>query len=180
MSTNTDLRKGDVRIAIGNLLHTEWNPANAGGYDPTLPESDNAHLDIHLGLYEEDSDFPQLGLRDVSSIPTGSAGYSAIKATGAGPIQTFRGRIDAGVYVGASGAQAANPQLLAKRIGLEAREIIHDNANGVMDPVTGTLLATNLACSRPRVGVDPDLAEAHYIGRLEITYELSEDPPERV
>jgi len=178
-STQTDLRTGSARVAIGDLLHRAWAPSNAAGYDPTLAESDAKHLNIHLGLYEEDSSVPQLGLRDVSEIPTGASGYAGMKATGAGPIQDFRGRIDARVFVGTDEDLPENTQLLAKRIGLEARSIIHDNAGGIMDAATGNLLIVDVSASRPRIGVDPDLPGAHIVGRMEINYTLREDPPER-
>lgn len=179
-TTQTDLRTGSVRVALGDLLHAEWDPSNAAGYDPNLAESDPKHLDIHLGQFSEDGAFPQLGLRDVSETAAGSTGYAAMKATGAGPVQDFRGRVDMTVFVGADDDLDENSQLLAKRIGLEAREIIHDNVQGIMDSATGNLLIVNAACSRPRVGVDPDLPEAHYLGRLEVTYLLREEPPERI
>ena len=179
-----DPREGDVRIAIGDLLRAEWRAHPAMGYDPKLPEGDGKHLDITLGTYSEDNAVPQLAIRDVSEIPEGGSGYSAIKADGSGPIQTFMGRKDINVFVGAKGDLAGDehPQLAARQIGEEARSIIHattSNKGGIMDSATGELLATDLACSKPRVGVDPDLPEAEFLARQEVTYQLSENPPQR-
>ena len=182
MSTQeTDIREGSVRVALGDCLRENWKPANALGYDPNVGEDDPTHLRVSLGIYDEDTDPPHMALRDVSEIAEGSAGYSAIKATGEGPIQTFRGRVDINVFTGADGELPGgeHPQLAAKRIGLEAREIIHDNVQGVMDAATGELLVTDIACSRPRVAPDPDLTPTSWIGRLEVTYRLDEQPPNR-
>ena len=179
--SSQNLRKGSVRVALGDLLHEEWNPENTAGYDPTLSEGDGHHVDVTLGTYSEDNAVPQLALRSVSEMPEGGAGYSAIKANGDGPIQTFTGRIDVLAYVGEDGdlAGGENPQLAAEMLGHEVRSIVHDNVDGVMDPVTGALLATDLACSRPRVSPDPDLPGPEWIGRQEVTYKLDENPPNR-
>ena len=174
-----DITEDSVRIALGDLLQTNWDPDSSQGYDATDDESATKRINVTLGTYSEDSPVPTMALRDVSEIAEGGAGYSSIKATGAGPIQTFRGRIDLLTYVGAEDNLPESTQLLAKRIGHEARAIIHDNAVGVMDPVTGELLATSLACSRPRVTPDPDLPGPQFVGRCEITYEVNEDPPNR-
>ncbi|MDL5361352.1 hypothetical protein [Halalkalicoccus sp. NIPERK01] len=180
MSTEqTDLREGSVRVALGDLLRSEWNSANAAGYDPTVSEGNGKHLNVTLGTYDENGPDPQIALRDVSEMPTGGDGYSAIKATGAGPIQTSRGRIDCNVFTGAQDDLPEHPQLLAKRIGLEVREIIHDNAQGIMDSATGELLVTDVACSRPRVTPDTDRPTVEWIGRCEVTYTIHDDPPER-
>ena len=185
-SQQTPITEGSVRVAIGELLRSEeWQADNALGYDPSLSEGDANHLDVTLGTYSEDNPVPQLALRDVSVIAEGGAGYSAIKATGEGPIQTFMGRIDVLTYVGEQGELTdsaggeLNAQLAAKRIGHEVRAIVHDNSVGIMDPATGELLATSLACSRPRVTPDPDLPGPHWVGRQEVTYEVNEDPPNR-
>jgi len=173
------ITEDSVRVALGDLLQANWDPSNSQGYDATDDESVTKRIDVTLGTYSEDSSPPTMALRDVSEVAEGGAGYSSVKATGAGPIQTFQGRIDLLTYVGAEDDLPENTQLLAKRIGHEARAIIHDNAVGVMDSVTGELLATSLACSRPRVTPDPDLPGPHFVGRQEVTYEINEDPPNR-
>ena len=174
-----DISEDSVRVALGDLLQTNWDPDNSQGYDATEDESVSKRIDVTLGTYSEDSSPPTMALRDVSEIPEGGSGYSSIKATGEGPIQTFRGRIDLLTYVGADEDLPENTQLLAKRIGHEARAIVHDNAVGLMDPMTGELLATSLACSRPLVGTDPDLPGPEWVGRCEITYQVHENPPQR-
>jgi len=174
-----DITENSVRVALGDLLQTNWDPSNSQGHDATDDESATKRINVTLGTYSEDSPVPTMALRDVSETPVGGSGYSSIKATGAGPIQTSRGRIDLLTYVGADEDLPENTQLLAKRIGHEARAIIHDNAVGVMDPVTGELLATSLACSRPRVTPDPNLPGPQFVGRQEVTYEINEDPPDR-
>jgi hypothetical protein len=176
---SADITEDSVRVALGDLLQANWDPTNSQGYDATDDESVTKRINVTLGTYSEDSPVPTMALRDVSEIAEGGAGYSSIKATGDGPIQTFRGRIDLLTYVGATEDLPENTQLVAKRIGFEAQSIIHDNAVGVMDPVTGELLATSLACSRPRVTPDPDLPGPQFVGRQEVTYEINEDPPDR-
>lgn len=182
MSTNqTPTEEGSVRIAIGNLLRDKWRPENALGLGFTTPKDNGNRLDIHLGNYDEDTPVPQIALRDVSEMPTGSQGYAAIKATGEGPIQDVRGRRDINIYVGKQGGRVTTTQIqeAAKTIGNEVRSIIHDNVNGVMDPATGELLAEGLACSPPRVVPDPDLPETEWRAICEVTFTRQYDPPNR-
>ena len=181
MSTpEQDIREGSVRVAIGDLLQSgAWDASKAMGYDPTAEEGTEKHIDVTLGNYSEDNPVPTMALRDVSEIAEGASGYSGFKANGDGPIQTFRGRIDVNTFVGTDDDLPENTQLLAKRIGLELRDVIHANANGVMDSATGEFLATDLACSRPRIGTDPDLPGPEFLARNELTYTVSEDPPNR-
>lgn len=184
MSTNqTPIQQGSVRVALGAALRREWRAANALGYAPapTLDASDEKHIDISLSVGDDDPDPPHIVLRDVSEIATGSQGYAAIKATGAGPIQDVRGRRDVNIFVGEQGDLPGKEQaqLAAKRIGGEVRSIVHDNANGLMDPATGTLLATDLACSPPRVVPDPDLPEQEWRALCEVTFTRQFDPPKR-
>ena len=98
---SADITEDSVRVALGDLLQANWDPTNSQGYDATDDESVTKRINVTLGTYSEDSPVPTMALRDVSEIPEGGSGYSSIKATGSGPIQTFRGRIDLLTYVGA-------------------------------------------------------------------------------
>ena len=180
-STQTPIEEGSVRIALGNLLRREWRPENALGYAFGDRPETSEHIEMHLGNYDEDVAPPQIALRDVSEIPTGSQGYAAIKATGEGPIQDVRGRRDVNIYVGKQGGEVDTTQIqqAAKTIGEEVRSIVHDTANGIMDPATNELLATNLACAPPRVVPDPDLPETEWRAICEVTFTRQFDPPDR-
>ncbi len=174
MSSN-QLRQGNVRIAIGDRLHAAWNPDNVAGYDPTLATSEPKHLDIHLGHYDEEHGFPQLGLIPVSG---GSSGR-AWKPDGSGLVVDYDGRVDIRVFVGSEDDLPEDAQLLAESIGEEVRDILHDTQY-LMDPVTDDLLVEDVQpLSQPVVNEDTELADTRFFATVEIGYLRSEEPPQR-
>lgn len=168
------ITENNARVALGDRLHAEWDATNAEGYDPKLDSGDPKHLNIHLGIYDEDSSHPQLALRDVSGQQTGRAW----NADGSGVTFDHGGRIDAQVFAGPEEELPENSQLLAETIGWEAYRIVHNNSLGLTDPYTGDNLVVNLEpLSEPVVRADTDYASVRYFAIVEIGYERRRQTP---
>jgi hypothetical protein len=167
------LEEDNARIALGDELIANWNPANTADYDPTLAESDAKHLDVHLGSYDESKDFPQLALAAVA----GQAMDQYIAGDGSGTTNWHRGRVDVHAYSGTSADLPENASKLAETIGWEVYRIIHA-ADHVTDSATGELLLTDVEpIAEPLGRVNRDADSPRYSALVQLGYRRRRTPP---
>lgn len=166
------LREDNVRVAVGDLLHDQWTSGNTAGYTPNADPSDSAHIDVHLGHYDQEHGHPQIGLAAVSSARV----KQTWQADGSGLANHHDGRIDATVYVGSEDDLPEHSQLLAEAIGDEVYDIVHD-ADRLVDAETGALLTETVGpLSEPVVQTDTDGPEARYRALVELGYRRAHQP----
>lgn len=171
----SELKEGDVRVSIGEHLIDAWTSGNCEGYSPNWDTSNNKHIRLQRGNYNQDYGVPQLGLIDVSSERISQSW----KADGSGMVDHYDGRVDVNAYVGSEDELPEDTQLLAFQIGQEVRDIVQATPRLIDAHTSGQLTTTIEPLSKPVVTADTDGPEARYLARVELGYRTDEQPPNR-
>lgn len=166
------LREGNVRVALGDVLHDKWTSGNVAGYSPNADPETSGNINVHFGKYNQEYGVPQIGLLNVSA----ELVERNWKPDGSGIVEGYDGRIDANVYVGAEDDLPQNSQLLAFAIGDEVRDIVHNTDRLVDSETSGLLTETIEPLSKPVVREDTDAPEARFLATVETGYRLTEQP----
>lgn len=107
----------EVNVEVKNTLDSNWNTGNT---------SISSKPKFHTGIYDEDTNQPQVSVETVTETSTagGTTGYSYIVTDGSGGGQDRDGVLDVGLWASRDDADNVHPKKLTYEMLSEVNRIV--------------------------------------------------------